>query len=98
MQLRIAVNKLGERMDKDVLGERFFDINSLTVVASESYKDWVGDLQREVVEALKDRSPALTADILVGRTLLNANGDKLLLDSTTAMNLIFELWQGIFRQ
>lgn len=89
--LRIAVNKLGERMDKDVLGERFFDINSLTVVASESYKDWVGDLQREVVEALKDRSPALTADILVGRTLLNANGDKLLLDSTTAMNLIFEL-------
>lgn len=89
--LRIAVNKLGERMDKDVLGERFFDINSLTVVASESYKDWVGDLQREVVEALKDRSPALTADVLVGRTLLNANGDKLLLDSTTAMNLIFEL-------
>lgn len=89
--LRIAVNKLGERMDKDVLGERFFDINSLTVVASESYRDWVGDLQREVVEALKDRSPALTADILVGRTLLNANGDKLLLDSTTAMNLIFEL-------
>ena len=89
--LRIAVNKLGERMDKDVLGERFFDINSLTVVASESYKDWVGDLQREVVEALKDRSPALTADILVGRTLQNAAGDKLLLDSTTAMNLIFEL-------
>lgn len=89
--LRIAVNKLGERMDKDVLGERFFDVNSLTVVASESYKDWVGDLQREVVEALKDRSPALTADILVGRTLQNAAGDKLLLDSTTAMNLIFEL-------
>lgn len=89
--LRIAVNKLGERMDKDVLGERFFDVNSLTVVASESYKDWVSDLQREVVESLKDRSPALTADILVGRTLQNASGDKLLLDSTTAMNLIFEL-------
>lgn len=88
--LRIAVNKLGERMDKDVLGERFFDINSLTVVASESYKDWVGDLQREVVEALKDRSPALTADILVGRTLQNAAGDKLLLDSTTASRLIRE--------
>lgn len=89
--LRVAVNKRGERMDQELLKEAFFDVNSLTVIASESYKDWVADLQREVVESLKDRSPALTTDVLVGRTLVNAGGDKLILDSTTAMNLIFEL-------
>lgn len=89
--LRIAVNKLGERMDHDILGEQFFDVNSLTVVASESYKDWVADLQREVVESLKDRSPKLTPDVLIGRTLQNAAGEKLVLDSTEATNLIFEL-------
>ena len=89
--LRIAVNKQGERMDQDVLKDQFFDVNTLTVIASESYKDWVADLQREVVESLKDRSPALTTDVLVGRTLVNTTGDKLILDATTAMNLIFEL-------
>ncbi|MDQ5982201.1 MAG: type restriction enzyme [Patescibacteria group bacterium] len=89
--LRIAVNKLGERMDQDILKDEFFDVNSLTVIASESYKDWVADLQREVVESLKDRSPALTTDVLVGRTLVNDAGDKLALDATVAMNLIFEL-------
>jgi len=89
--LRIAVNKLGERMDQDTLKDEFFDVNTLTVIASESYKDWVAALQREVVESLKDRSPALTTDVLVGRTLVNAAGDKLTLDNMTAMNLIFEL-------
>lgn len=89
--LRIAVNKLGERMDQAVLGERFFDVNSLTVIASESYKDWVNVLQREVLESLNDRSATFTTDVLVGRTLQNASGEKLELDSTAAMNLIFEL-------
>lgn len=89
--LRIAVNKLGERMDAATLGERFFDVNSLTVIASESYKDWVNVLQREIVESLNDRSAVFTTDVLVGRTLQNATGDKLTLDSATAMNLIFEL-------
>lgn len=89
--LRIAVNKLGERMDKDVLKDEFFEVNSLTVIAGESYKEWVSALQREVVESLNDRSPALTTDVLVGRTLVNAAGDKLALDATVAMNLIFEL-------
>ncbi len=89
--LRIAVNKQGERMDQDILGERFFDVNSLTVIASESYKDWVNVLQREIVDSLNDRSATFTTDVLVGRTLQNSAGDKLELDSTTAMNLIFEL-------
>ncbi len=89
--LRIAVNKLGERMDHDVLKDEFFEVNSLTVIASESYKDWVAALQREVVDSLNDRSPSLTTDVLVGRTLVNATGDKLALDATVAMNLIFEL-------
>lgn len=89
--LRIAVNKLGERMDHDLLKEDFFNINTLTVVASEAYSTWVKTLQGEIMESLKDRSPALTTDVLVGRTLVNAAGDKLAMDATVAMNLIFEL-------
>lgn len=89
--LRIAVNKQGERMDHTLLQDEFFDVNALTVIASESYKDWANDLQREVIESLKDRSATFTSTMLVGRTLQGADGRKLKLDDTSAMNLIFEL-------
>lgn len=89
--LRIAVNKLGERQDKDMLGDKFFDVNTLTVIASESYKEWVLELQGEIVKALNDRSSSLTAEILIGRTLQNASGDKMMLDSINANNLVYEL-------
>lgn len=89
--LRIAVNRSGERMDQPMLQDEFFDVNALTVIASESYKDWANDLQREVVESLKDRSATFTATMLIGRTLQSKDGQKLKLDDATAMNLIFEL-------
>lgn len=92
--LRVAVNKQGERMDKDILGEdQFFDVNTLTVIASESYKEWASTLQREITESLNDRSAAFTTDILVGRTLKNTAGTKLELDATTSMRLIMEMVQ-----
>lgn len=89
--LRIAVNKLGERMDEEALRDGFFDVNTLTVIASESYRDWVKTLQGEIMESLRDRSPSLTIEVLRGRTLMNAGGDKLVFDEKTAMDLIFEL-------
>lgn len=35
--LRLCVNKDGNRMDAEVLGDKVQDINVLTVIASESY-------------------------------------------------------------
>lgn len=50
--LRISVNQLGDRMDNPAT---VHDVNILTVVASESYKDFVGNLQREISDSLSAR-------------------------------------------
>ncbi|EDM72561.1 type III restriction-modification system restriction subunit [Roseobacter sp. AzwK-3b] len=50
--LRLCVNQAGERMDHPSV---VHDINVLTVVASESYKDFVSNLQKEISEALASR-------------------------------------------
>lgn len=50
--LRLSVNQQGDRMDH---AATVHDINVLTVVASESYKDFVANLQREISDALSAR-------------------------------------------
>jgi type III restriction enzyme len=47
--LRLCVNQAGDRIDDHTI---VHDINVLTVIASESYKDFVGNLQQEISEAL----------------------------------------------
>ena len=47
--LRLSVDQHGERMDLPAV---VHDINVLTVVSSESYKDFVSGLQTEIAEAL----------------------------------------------
>lgn len=46
--LRLCVNQNGNRMDVESCGETVHDINVLTVVASESYKTFVTDLQSDI--------------------------------------------------
>ena len=46
--LRLCVNQSGNRMDIQSLGEQVHDINVLTVIASESYKTFVKDLQSDI--------------------------------------------------
>ena len=53
--LRICVDADGNRMDFDTLGENVHELNKLTVIANESYSDFVGDLQRETRDVLRDR-------------------------------------------
>lgn len=50
--LRLCVNQQGDRMDS---AATVHDLNVLTVVAAESYRDFVANLQREVSEALSER-------------------------------------------
>jgi type III restriction enzyme len=47
--LRLAVNQQGDRVDNPAI---VHDINVLTVVASESYKDFVAGLQKEIADTL----------------------------------------------
>ena len=54
--LRLCVNQNGDRMDLDYLGEKnVHDINLLTVITSESYKNFVSDLQKDMKDTLYDR-------------------------------------------
>jgi type III restriction enzyme len=50
--LRLSVNRYGERMDHPAT---VHDVNVLTVVASESYHDFVKNLQREIKDAVAAR-------------------------------------------
>jgi len=69
--LRIAVNKLGERMDHPAT---VHDINVLTVVASESYKDFVTALQRDISETLSQRPRVADKAYFTGKMLSTADG------------------------
>ena len=70
--LRISVNRNGDRMDH---AATVHDINVLTVVASESYKDFVGGLQKEIVENLSERPRQANAEYFEGKSI-TVNGSK----------------------
>lgn len=88
--LRICVNKDGERMDKSVLENEFFDYNTLTVIASESYEDFAKQLQKEILESLSDRPTKLTVDAIKDIVLKNEKWEKFVFDGEIAMNMIFD--------
>ena len=67
--LRICVNQFGERMDKKVLGKEVQDINKLTVIASDGYKDFVSSLQREIEDDLYARPTKATPDYFAGKRI-----------------------------
>jgi len=89
--LRICVNSKGERMDASVLDSDFFDVNKLTVVASESYDSFAKALQNEIVESLSERPVTLTIEVLNNRVIYNEKGDKFVFDSQSSMDLIFDM-------
>lgn len=68
--LRLAVNQDGHRMDQETCGTRVHDINLLTVIANESYKDFVGGLQNDIKEVLYDRPTKATPEYFKGKTVL----------------------------
>ncbi|TXL02667.1 restriction endonuclease subunit R, partial [Methylococcaceae bacterium CS2] len=92
--LRISVKCRGEdkgtRMDVAALEDDFFDVNTLTVIASESYESFSKQLQSEVVASLSDRPAILTPDVLVDRVLTNNKGDQFTFNSASATKLIMK--------
>lgn len=73
--LRICVNNDGERMDYSVLENNFHSINTLTVVASESYDSFAKALQTEISESLSERPKNFTQESFVGKILTNEAGE-----------------------
>ena len=77
--LRLCVNQDGFRMDEQSVGKSLVHkINKLTVIASESYKDFVTDLQKQIKTDLYDRPRKATVDYFTGKTVMvNGNAEKL---------------------
>lgn len=72
--MRLCVNQQGERQDADVLGDRVFDTNVLTVIASESYDSFARALQTELAEACASRPAAVGPELFVGRAYTRPDG------------------------
>ena len=69
--LRIAVNQAGERQDDPATVHQ---TNVLTVVASESYKDFVTALQKDISESLSERPRTANAEYFTGKSMQTAEG------------------------
>ncbi len=70
--LRLSVNQSGERMDHPVT---VHELNVLTVVASESYKDFVAALQKDISESLSARPRVASEAYFTGKVLKTESGD-----------------------
>jgi type III restriction enzyme len=69
--LRLAVNQNGERMDNPL---NVHQINVLTVVANESYKDFVKALLKETADSLSARPKAANEDYFQGKSIKTKDG------------------------
>ena len=68
--LRLCVDQDGIRMDANTLDKsNVHKINKLTFIASESYKEFVEDLQKEIKKYLSDRPRSATAEYFEGKTI-----------------------------
>ena len=65
--LRLCVDSTGNRMDAETCGDVVHDINVLTVIANESYKNFVSDLQKDIKDMLYDRPLAATSEYFKGK-------------------------------
>lgn len=70
--LRLRVNQRGDRMDDPAT---VHDLNVLTVVAAEGYKEFVAGLQKEIAEAISARPRRADVDYFTGKVLQTDAGD-----------------------
>lgn len=70
--LRLSVNQNGDRMDNPATVHQ---VNVLTVVASESYKDFVSALQKDISASLSARPRKADEAYFTGKVLKTLTGD-----------------------
>ena len=91
--LRLCVNQDGNRMDVQSCGDLIHDVNTLTVIASESYKDFVTDLQSDIKTVLYDRPMVATSEYFKGK-YVKVDGVPTLIDDNAANAIEFYLIQN----
>jgi len=71
--LRICVDRDGVRMDQDQCAVH--EVNVLTVIAPESYADFTRALQKDLIEAIRNRPHQANAETFEKMSLVGANGE-----------------------
>ncbi len=90
--LRICVNQKGDRMDYSTLEDEFFDYNTLTVIANESYDTFARSLQNEILSSLSNRPTQLEQDIFSEKIFTNEiTGERITLTKSQSLDLIIHL-------
>ena len=91
--LRLCVDSHGNRMDYETLGDSVHDLNRLTVIANESYSDFVGDLQRETRDILRDRPTKADVDYFTGK-VVRIGEEKHIITRDEATAIRSYLWEN----
>ena len=89
--MRLCVNKHGDRQDADVLGSSVFDINILTVVASESYEQFSRQLQHEISELVSSRPVVITPNLFTDLVYETKEGAKVKITEDEARKIYNQL-------
>ena len=89
--MRLCVNDKGERQDESVLHGGVFEVNELTVIASESYNTFATKLQTEIAEAVGDRPQKVQPSLFAGMVMTNADGEQKKVDDLEASFLFAAL-------
>ena len=87
--MRLCVNTKGERQDESVLHGTVFDVNELTVIASESYNSFASKLQTEIAEAVADRPQKVQPGLFKNMVVTNARGEQKKLDEDDAQDILY---------
>ena len=76
-------------MDYKTLEDNFHNINTLTVVASQSYESFSKALQTEMAENLSSRPKNFTQESFINKILKNENGEKFIFTESSYNKLLF---------
>lgn len=92
--LRICVDQFGVRMDKEELQDSVHDINKLTVVANQSYEEFVKGLQSEIKAELRERPSKANETLFVGKKVKDAEGVEHIISAAEASSIYSYLWDN----
>jgi len=92
--LRLCVNKNGDRMDKEELGDSVHEVNALTVVASESYESFAKDLQADIARTLSERPSKANKEFFMNKIIKNNEGKEIIINEKLADSIMFTLIQN----
>ena len=84
--MRLCVNRAGDRIDGSIQGLKVHDINVLTVIASDSYKTFVSDLQKDIKDALYERPTKATKEYFAGKVVL-LDGERVEISEEQAVKI-----------